>query len=206
MKPSLLQHSAIILRLLEFYIILVWVDFTMTDLLRDAPVGQLIRFLTGARYLKYPEEDVCFSNPFYLLEKNKSYTEESPRPEGLGVQGRPSSMQSDTADFALVHSTTLPASTGMVDEVPKSSMPRDSLLAPVTSRVRLETVRTMSELEDAYLAATEQGDLKQQPSQAIVPTITASGVILVDWYSTDDPANPQNWSLKKKLVVSLQIW
>ena len=28
---------------------------------------------------------------------------------------------------------------------------------------------------------------------------------LVDWYATDDPANPQNWSQKKKAFVAFQI-
>jgi DHA1 family multidrug resistance protein-like MFS transporter len=28
---------------------------------------------------------------------------------------------------------------------------------------------------------------------------------LVDWYTTDDPENPQNWSFGKKAVVLLQI-
>ena len=33
-------------------------------------------------------------------------------------------------------------------------------------------------------------------SIAIAPTKTSDGTILVDWYTTDDPANPQNWSNK----------
>jgi hypothetical protein len=36
----------------------------------------------------------------------------------------------------------------------------------------------------------------------IIPQLTDDGVILIDWYATDDPENPQNWSsLKKGIVV-----
>jgi DHA1 family multidrug resistance protein-like MFS transporter len=37
------------------------------------------------------------------------------------------------------------------------------------------------------------------------PTKTADGVILVDWYTADDPANPQNWPISKKSGVLLQL-
>lgn len=39
----------------------------------------------------------------------------------------------------------------------------------------------------------------------IAPTKTAEGNILVDWYTTDDPANPQNWSNLKRGSVALII-
>lgn len=39
----------------------------------------------------------------------------------------------------------------------------------------------------------------------LAPTKTADGTILVDWYTTDDPANPQNWGMGKKWVVLLQM-
>jgi DHA1 family multidrug resistance protein-like MFS transporter len=40
----------------------------------------------------------------------------------------------------------------------------------------------------------------------IEPTLTKDGKILVTWYSTNDPENPQNWSSGKKLWVSFLIW
>ena len=39
-----------------------------------------------------------------------------------------------------------------------------------------------------------------------MPEKTADGTILVDWYDTSDPENPQNWSSKKKGLVVLQIY
>lgn len=52
----------------------------------------------------------------------------------------------------------------------------------------------------------EQGlEIAKTRSTAMAPTKTADGTILVDWYSTDDPANPQNWAGSKKVLVLLQL-
>jgi DHA1 family multidrug resistance protein-like MFS transporter len=48
-------------------------------------------------------------------------------------------------------------------------------------------------------------DGKEKPAAAIAPRRTAGGTIIVDWYSTDDPANPQNWSRAKRALVSLVV-
>lgn len=42
-------------------------------------------------------------------------------------------------------------------------------------------------------------------SIVLVPTKTTDGTILVDWYTTDDPANPQNWTRSRKSFVLLQL-
>jgi MFS transporter, DHA1 family, multidrug resistance protein len=47
--------------------------------------------------------------------------------------------------------------------------------------------------------------IEKTKSIALVPTKTSDGTILVDWYTTDDSANPQNWSLGKKWVVMTQM-
>ena len=48
--------------------------------------------------------------------------------------------------------------------------------------------------------------LSKKTSRPITPTVSKDGTMLVDWYSTDDPANPQNWSSWKKVFVAFQIW
>ncbi|KAK9366752.1 major facilitator superfamily domain-containing protein, partial [Lipomyces kononenkoae] len=47
--------------------------------------------------------------------------------------------------------------------------------------------------------------MERTKSMVIIPTKTADGIVLVDWYTTDDPDNPQNWSPWKKHFVSLLI-
>ncbi|KAH7364305.1 major facilitator superfamily domain-containing protein [Rhexocercosporidium sp. MPI-PUGE-AT-0058] len=42
-------------------------------------------------------------------------------------------------------------------------------------------------------------------SRPIHPVLTSSGITLIDWYSTDDPENPMNWSSGKKIYVSVLL-
>ncbi|KAL5339394.1 major facilitator superfamily domain-containing protein [Aspergillus crustosus] len=45
-------------------------------------------------------------------------------------------------------------------------------------------------------------DLEKRTSRPIKPTTTSDGHILVDWYTSDDPENPQNWSTSKKNFIT----
>jgi DHA1 family multidrug resistance protein-like MFS transporter len=48
----------------------------------------------------------------------------------------------------------------------------------------------------------QQLALERTKTIPIVPKKTTDGIILVDWYTTDDPANPQNWSSRKRMFVT----
>ena len=48
-------------------------------------------------------------------------------------------------------------------------------------------------------------EAEKTKSIAMAPTKTADGTILVDWYTTDDPANPQNWSKARKWTLIMMI-
>jgi len=77
-----------------------------------------------------------------------------------------------------------------------------------TNASNIHTTLTRSSTR-AYTA--ERFDVEQNlaaektKSVVMAPTKTADGVILVDWYTTDDPANPQNWAPSKKSWVLLQL-
>ncbi|KAK3716829.1 hypothetical protein LTR37_006179 [Vermiconidia calcicola] len=76
-----------------------------------------------------------------------------------------------------------------------------SSLNRVSTRIALEHAHTRADLEAAFSAAS----LAKEPSRPIVPERTRDGTILVDWYDTSDPANPQNWSQAKKAFASFLI-
>jgi MFS transporter, DHA1 family, multidrug resistance protein len=66
-----------------------------------------------------------------------------------------------------------------------------------------------AEASDQVHRQATQPDVEQQQSPAhqttshvLRPKKTPEGVILIDWYRTDDPANPQNFSFRKKLVIA----
>jgi len=123
----------------------------MFDILRDAPLGQIIRYITGNRLLLYPEERPDFEPP-------KSYTDSTPPDTSANVSG------STTPRVA--------AQNNLGGQLTNTEHPID----------RIATIPV-----------------------AITPSRLKDGTILVDWYTTDDPENPQVWSASKKAFVALQI-
>jgi DHA1 family multidrug resistance protein-like MFS transporter len=73
----------------------------------------------------------------------------------------------------------------------------------------LGMVRSMTSIRatpysNERMRAEQELSLERNRSLPIIPEKTSDGVVLVDWYNTDDPANPQNWSsFKKGFIVSI---
>jgi DHA1 family multidrug resistance protein-like MFS transporter len=47
--------------------------------------------------------------------------------------------------------------------------------------------------------------LERTQTIPIIPQRTTDGIVLVDWYTTDDPANPHNWSSAKRGFITFLI-
>ncbi|KAI5209139.1 MFS general substrate transporter [Aureobasidium subglaciale] len=176
----------------------------MSEVLRDAPIGQIIRYVTGNRFLQYPEERpdfVCpddyagagadtekkipplFQNVPSILSSNNSVNDASEKDLAESDHLRLTRTETDASHRALSKTNTA-----------------RSALSRVGSRIALEHSKTRADLEEAFAAAAEP----PHPSEPIQPVRTADDIILVDWYTTTDPANPQNWSnMKKGLVTAL---
>jgi MFS transporter, DHA1 family, multidrug resistance protein len=73
-------------------------------------------------------------------------------------------------------------------------------LSPVLTPERSVSLTEQRQSTDRQLA------LEKTRSKPISMTRSADGTILVDWYTTDDPDNPKNWSQRKKMFVLIQIW
>ncbi|KAJ5158717.1 Major facilitator superfamily domain general substrate transporter [Penicillium coprophilum] len=58
---------------------------------------------------------------------------------------------------------------------------------------------------EARLEADEQHEIEKVKSIPIAPKKTKDGSILVDWYYTDDPENPHNWSNRKRALITILI-
>ena len=193
----------------------------MSALIRDAPLGQCIRWATKNRLFPYPEEDPNFQLPgqYHLcIEKSKTKiaggaadgngfssgvtptekdtnTVAAPQPPGAGAPAidqpdnhRPESIAESTPD------TEKDLELGQVNT-------QRTTLSRVGTRSETKKVESRRELEEVYEAAT----LEKAPTQAIQPEVLQDGTILVDFYDTDDPDNPQNWSLRKKMFVQFII-
>lgn len=191
----------------------------MSALLRDSALGQLIRFATKNKTLLYPEERADFQCPH-------NYTQAASRRTESIVDGQtpPESAAIDEKNAPLDHVETIEkprpevAPTHRPESIEEELPPRTpntekdfdlgrvmtarTTLTRVDTRVALGKVTTRRDLEQAYTTAT----LERGPTMLITPETLDDGTILVDWYDTDDPENPQNWSPKKKYFVTFQIW
>ena len=170
----------------------------MSALLRDAPVGQMIRYATKNKFLQYPEE-----KPGYVLpETYQIHCDEAAhkaQPDRAVPAEVEKKIEVDSDDL-----TSLAAARTAADR--ESVAPSDRTLSKIMTRPEMSQVNTRIDLEQAYSRATRQETLQYEPSRPIAPQVTSDGTILVDWYATDDAENPQNWSKGKKATVVLQIY
>lgn len=154
----------------------------MSDLIRDAPIGQIIRYFSGNRLLQYPEErpdyqlPPTYSSRRVSLPEDQSHTKEAesaPQSPNLDKEQEDKESsdteeeESDTEKFASDQSTrtgvpSLKKSTSGIEKV-------DTRTAPQTDLERQVTTAT----------------LKKSVSQPIKPKKLDDGTVLVDWYDTE---------------------
>jgi DHA1 family multidrug resistance protein-like MFS transporter len=207
----------------------------MSDLIRDAPIGQLIRLVTRGKYLKYPEEEEGWKCPNYYKDsdhKEKAIADydDQVKREDLPTQTEPtveegeppleeveSAPPKEEIEVPRDDASSSASSDHGQARMEKIATHHDDFnphlekirtvrtttgMERVGTRTALSQSRTRADLEQAFT----QASMARQPTAPIVPAVLDDGTILVDWYDTDDPANPQNWSLRKKGFVTFQIW
>ena len=164
----------------------------MSDLIREAPIGQLLRFLTKNKILKYPEEI-----PGFQLPETYNTILNSPDSEKLGPS-RSDSEKDEKVDKGLEDLPTLH------HHATTRSIRSGDIEAPA-ALTRTKTRESTTPYTEERLEIEAELQVERTKSLAIVPQKTSDGNILVDWYTTDDPANPQNWSNGKRGFVALLI-
>jgi DHA1 family multidrug resistance protein-like MFS transporter len=181
----------------------------MSALLRDAPVGQLIRWVTKNRVLQYPEEKPDFVCPNDYQGEKPSYVSDASTPIASPpvVSDIAEKLENPVTPGANLL-TTAPTVRDVdpFDHAGAHESLNSRTLSKVVTAHEMSKMNTRADLEQAYTNARQQESIKYQQSRPIVPERTSDGVILVDWYETNDPENPQNWSSKKKGLVVLQIY
>jgi len=171
-------------------------------IVRDAPFGQLIRYVTGNRVFRYPEELEGFQCPCGYNKENKTHSHEhtSPTPPTHDLEKVPS-QQVDLEKIATAQDTDKPA-----PPPSSSSSGTGDLERTPTSTSHLQRTQTLpytrERLEADISIALQKTKTSSHP---VAPTKTADGVVLVDWYTTDDKENPQNWSQGKKAWTAFLV-
>lgn len=205
----------------------------MADIIRDAPVGQLIRYFTHNRFLKYPEEVEGWKCPKSYADDGSSPSEPTQQAATVrSIETPATEVTEDDLHLELEKTMTREKTSELDRELEKedgakaglektetahslartatdrtshtlhSKATTHSQLGRVGSRIALENAHTRADLEQALSHALE---MEKQPTLPILPEKLEDGTILVDWYTTDDPENPQAWSLGKKALVTFLV-
>ena len=164
----------------------------MSDLIREAPIGQLLRFVTRNKVLKYPEELPGFQLPeTYNTVLNAPGSDKSNPSRSDSEQDEKNAKELEDFPELQQRVTTRSVKSGDIEAPTALSRPRSRESTKPYTEERLEI--------------EEELQIERTKSSPIVPQRTSDGNVLVDWYTTDDAANPQNWSNGKRGFVAMLI-
>lgn len=183
---------------------------------RESPLGQLVRIIAGNKVLLYQEERPGFVLPWQHLPTEDQPQESSPVDEekqderNAGVEAQVpqsprESVESRTDDEDLEKQETIDwqaLSQTMTGRNGSIALSKSQTISRTNTRARESTLPWSVE----RIATEQQEEIERKQSMIIIPQKTAEGIILVDWYSTDDLENPQNWHFAKKAWVTWVLW
>jgi len=181
----------------------------MSDLIRDAPIGQFVRFVTKNRYLQYPGEKDDWRCPVEMYSSQEAEAKHFSSGSTTTAITPVDEKQLESIEPNLL--TTTPthrdlerlASSTKLEALASNAT---SKLSRIVSRPEFTRIRTQATLTEALNEAVQQETIKTQASRPLEPERTSDNRLLVTWYTSDDQANPQNWSIRKKALVILQIY
>lgn len=194
----------------------------MTDTFRESGIGQLLRYVTRNKFFAYPEEDPNFKVPWENVSLEPANPVSEPKQKERDVESASDSDETrkDVGLEKELSASGSPARRTLSERNPEDRDLEKTMSFP-KSLTRRETARTTDGRSIISRATTreqtspysrERFEVEQEEAaerhetNVIQPQKTSDGIILVDWYTTDDPANPQNWSQWKKFVVSANIF
>ena len=176
------------------------------DIIRETQLGQIARWLTSNRILLYPEEKPDFQIPAAYLDSGiTNGTSQEIKQVSLEDEDiTPTEEYEPTEKVAEDDITFEPIELESASQ--DDTQNNSEALSRIITRQNMHKISTREDLEAAYRTATLQQSLKEQQSRPIRPTKTSDGTVLVTWYATDDPENPQNWSFWAKFNVIFQMY
>jgi DHA1 family multidrug resistance protein-like MFS transporter len=179
----------------------------MSAYIRETPFGQIVRYLTGGKVFRYPEEEPGFKIPWLDPEVVEKAAEEEAQTQNGNEKAL--SPQSTADHTPSVNEKTDPMREPAEDpEKGLSTIPTQRSSARDLTRVATRTTtreQTRQYTQERFEVELQEAAERQQ-SSIIIPQKTADGITLIDWYETDDPANPQNWNSYYKAFVTFIIF
>jgi MFS transporter, DHA1 family, multidrug resistance protein len=149
----------------------------MADLIRESPIGQVIRFVTRDKYLRYPEEIAGFQIPWEGVVNASVEGKLADLSDG-------SNHERDEKDSERDVDKDLEA-----DELARKTTTRSALGTGLSATATVNRTKSREQTlpYSAERFQTElQEEAERQQSAIIVPQKTSDGITLVDWYTTDE--------------------
>ncbi|KAK5020134.1 hypothetical protein LTR16_001358, partial [Cryomyces antarcticus] len=190
------------------------------DLFRDAPFGQIVRYLSGSKFFSYPDERAefdylsCYDGTYKFgqdnccdHEKHKELALDNEAGEAEHTpSARAHSSSEDDVDREKAKELAVDNGPAEFGAAKPPAADGSSETSDVERGASLGLQRTQTlPYTNERLEVERSLEIERARSRRILPSTTADGMILTDWYRTDDPENPQNWSQKKKAFVAFQI-
>lgn len=172
------------------------------SIIQEAPLGQLIYFVSKGRLFAYPEDKPGFQIPWENTGTIEKDTDPENVPETPDEAGSAKENPHDESTKPPIHSYP----TGISSISTIRSIEANAGLEKIPTTSRSITREQTAPWSPERFEVEQSESLQREHSSVIVPQKTPNGIVLVDWYTTDDPANPQNWNSWKKAFVGLQIF
>lgn len=155
----------------------------MIDTIRDAPFGQVVRYVTGNRVFQYPEELPGFKWPHsYDVKDEKKEDEVNHHPTDPVIADAKSDAIVEPASVGLDQVVTAPDVENVNPPLTGTSSSSSQLNRVRTLGSHIERTQTLPYTEARLEVEEALAQLKStSTSRAVAPVRTVDGTILVDW-------------------------
>ncbi|KAI5463085.1 major facilitator superfamily domain-containing protein [Mariannaea sp. PMI_226] len=194
----------------------------LADQIREAPFGQLVRFITRNKYFQYPEEKpgfelpepwiILMNNPDAIVDEDGQHITTTVDNTVIGSETSSTADADEERDDDDIvgpeGSDAKPRRNKRITDEEKAGDDEKARNNSPGSPIRLQRTRSTQDTQPfsrERLEAEEHHEIEKVKSIPVVPKRTKDGAILVDWYYSDDTANPHNWTNNTRLGVSLII-
>lgn len=183
---------------------------SLRSIIQEAPAGQIIRFITSNKYFKYPEEEDGFQLPW---ESNVADDKVLDTTSSSGHDTTTTSTFAETTD--LDRRLSSDDNEALAEQKDSDALAQTRSAPQLARDKELRTTKTITRTltrERTLPWSAERFEIEEKEkidrteSRIIMPTKTTDGITLVDWYTTDDAANPYNWQSGKKAWTAFVIF
>ncbi|EXJ73658.1 uncharacterized protein A1O5_03420 [Cladophialophora psammophila CBS 110553] len=174
------------------------------DAIQDAPLGQVLNWVTKGRLFAFPEQHPSFSIPWEQATVSEKEKEIEISPDVDVSRGTSNATTPNPVSRQHSYINREDIEARPLSTIPTAHSSARGEFTVVTTRTRTRE-QTLPYSRERFEVEQEEA-IERQQSSIIAPQMTSDGIILVDWYTTDDPANPQNWGSWKKVWVAFLIF